>query len=270
MKINKLNRYLVVDFESPADNHICSVGFVLVENGRVVQEFSSLINPRCEFNYRTVKIHGITPKMVRHQPIFPEVWEQIKEFFTDTVIVAHNAIGDIRKLEFCLKRYHLPMPEFFYVCTERLAHKYLPEAEHFSLGGLCESLGIVAEDAHEALADARSCHRLFEHLSGYVTDFAEEISLFGSEKALRYVQKTEESPASRYAKLVLLPNYRMSRHEVAVKGGFCCEIRCRGEILAKSMAARKITARQNACREALAKIEADISAKIGVVLHLCK
>ena len=252
MKINKLNRYLVVDFESPADNHICSVGFVLVENGRVVQEFSSLINPRCEFNYRTVKIHGITPKMVRHQPIFPEVWEQIKEFFTDTVIVAHNAIGDIRKLDFCLKR------------------KYLPEAEHFSLGGLCESLGIVAEDAHEALADARSCHRLFEHLSGYVTDFAEEISLFGSEKALRFVQKTEESPASRYAKLVLLPNYRMSRHEVPVKGGFCCEIRCRGEILAKSMAARKITARQNACREALAKIEADIAAKIGGVLHLCK
>jgi DNA polymerase-3 subunit epsilon len=67
---------VVFDVETPNFNNdrICAIGISVIENGEIVKSRYSLVNPECEFDYRNIQIHGITPSDVNDAPTFPEVW----------------------------------------------------------------------------------------------------------------------------------------------------------------------------------------------------
>ena len=62
-----LERYTAVDVETPNRNNdsICSIGIVHMEYGAPVYRREFLVNPREHFDDYNIKIHGITPGMVR-------------------------------------------------------------------------------------------------------------------------------------------------------------------------------------------------------------
>ena len=115
-------RVLAIDFETANGNSAsaCAIGYALMDNGEIIRSDEILIKPHPSvgyFNYGNVKIHGLTPDMVRFADDWPMVYWQIKDCFRDSVVVAHNAMFDIAVLRSINDLYHIRMPDFTYVDT---------------------------------------------------------------------------------------------------------------------------------------------------------
>ncbi|MDR1891440.1 MAG: PHP domain-containing protein, partial [Oscillospiraceae bacterium] len=88
-------RFVVFDVETTGLNaHDCrltEIGAVAVENGEVVGEFSSLINPQTPIPAKIVQLTGITDAMVAEAPLELPVLKDFLDFCGEAVLVAHNA-----------------------------------------------------------------------------------------------------------------------------------------------------------------------------------
>ena len=116
--------YTVFDVETANERRdsICAIGIIRYENNQIVYEKEILIHPETEFNYFNIKVHGITEADVACAPTFPEIWGEIKEYFDQTILVAHNAKSmDLCALYRTLERYDLPSVSNQYICTLELA-----------------------------------------------------------------------------------------------------------------------------------------------------
>lgn len=171
--------YTVFDVETA--NHqrdsICAIGVIRYENSQVVYEKEILINPETEFNYFNTRIHGITEKDVVNAPTFPEIWREIGGYFTDTILVAHNAKSmDLCALYRTLERYGMPLVSNKYICTMELAKKIFKNDESvqtYRLDTLSKKYGIELLHHHNALDDTKAC---FEILRIFETEYPEEIN----------------------------------------------------------------------------------------------
>ncbi|MBS3885579.1 MAG: 3'-5' exoribonuclease [Dethiobacter sp.] len=156
--------FVAIDFETANKdlNSACSVGLVAVKNLEIVITEYFLIQPiTMDFDDENVSLHGITPEAVMDSPSFPEVWEQIKQYFEENLIIAHNAIFDMSVLKCCLTDYNLDCPNFEYLCSipittracrgEGIKQSLVARAGHF---------GIELVDHHNALGDAITCAKL--------------------------------------------------------------------------------------------------------------
>ena len=67
---------------------------VRLENGKIKDEFQTLINPHQHIRKSSIAVHGITQDMVEDAPTEEEALPKILEFIGDYPIVAHNVIFD--------------------------------------------------------------------------------------------------------------------------------------------------------------------------------
>src|SRR5574344_558800 len=67
---------------------------VRLENGKIKDEFQTLINPQQHIRKSSMAIHGITEDMVKDAPTEEEILPKILEFMGDYPMVAHNVIFD--------------------------------------------------------------------------------------------------------------------------------------------------------------------------------
>lgn len=137
---------------------------VVIHDGlTVVDKFSTLINPECNIGYFYTKLSGITNEMVADAPKFHEVAKKILEMTEGKVFIAHNVQFDYGfiKDEFASLGYVYKRDT---LCTVRLSRKLLPGKASYSLGNLCESLGIPNEARHRAEGDAVATAKLFDLL----------------------------------------------------------------------------------------------------------
>lgn len=102
--------FVALDFETASNQRhsACSVALTVVRKSKIVDHYYSLIKPETEFFWRNIQVHGITQRDVHNAPSFPEVWEEIKPFFTENkLVVAHNLPFDRGVLQGCLDYYNL-------------------------------------------------------------------------------------------------------------------------------------------------------------------
>ncbi len=120
--------YTAFDVETPNryQHSICSIGLVHVEPGKEPISVFYLINPEEAFDEANISIHGIRPADVKDAPTFLEVWDRISDWFTNGIVVAHNAAFDLSILQKTLERHELPVPDFYYTCTFEKAKKHIP------------------------------------------------------------------------------------------------------------------------------------------------
>jgi len=160
--------YTVFDVETANSQRdsVCSIGIICCEKNQVIFEKEILINPEVEFDYYNSRIHGITENDVVDAPIFPQVWEEIKQYFENTILVAHNAKSmDLCALYRMLERYNLPMVNNKYICTFEIAKKVLKEEnpiQSYRLEVLAKNYNIALTNHHNALDDARACYALLK------------------------------------------------------------------------------------------------------------
>ena len=95
--------FTAIDFETAIGKRwsICQVGIVRVVDGKIVESLSSLVQPPDnEYSMWNTRVHGITAEDTRDAPIFPDIWDDIRPYFENNLVVAHNAAFDID----CLKQ----------------------------------------------------------------------------------------------------------------------------------------------------------------------
>lgn len=148
-------RYAVVDVEttgfSPVNDRIVEVACVCVDGDRIVDRWSTLVNPETPIPPRATGVHGITDAMVAHAPPLASALRQLRRFAGTRTLVAHSARFDLAFLSGLNSRGA--------ICTLRLARTLFPEAPNHknqTLRALLEVDRFFEEelDAHRALDDA--------------------------------------------------------------------------------------------------------------------
>ena len=137
---------------------------ILIHDGiSVVDKFSTLINPDCYISGFFTNISGITNEMVQDAPRFHEVAKDILAFTEGKIFVAHNVSFDYNfvKEEFASLGYKYKRDT---LCTVKLSRKLMPGKKSYSLGNLCESIGIEIFNRHRAEGDAIATAKLFDIL----------------------------------------------------------------------------------------------------------
>lgn len=92
-----MTKFVVVDIETanPDLTSICQIGIAVFENGNLIDQWESLINPNAYFDEMNVYIHGITPSMVRNSPTIKQVESKIKGYFADNVVCSYGAFDRV-------------------------------------------------------------------------------------------------------------------------------------------------------------------------------
>ncbi|MGP1515378.1 MAG: 3'-5' exonuclease [Bacteroidales bacterium] len=153
--------FTAIDFETATGYIPCSLGIAVVKDSNVVSVENYLIKPICYpyFQWFAQKIHGITKEDVKDAPTFDELWPRIAHFFTDTMLIAHNASFDMNVLRKTLLYYHIPKPKARYMCSYILAKKTWKDNQKFSLDFLSEQEKIELNH-HHSDSDAYACAKL--------------------------------------------------------------------------------------------------------------
>ena len=157
--------FTAIDFETAtgAPESICAVGIVTVENGLIVEEYSTLIQPpNNEYWYRNIMCHGIKPIQTLESKTFDDIFPEIHKRIFGKLIVAHNETFDRNVLMKTMKYYGLYYDELEiaerWECTCRIyrAKGYKPANLKY-----CSDRNNISLNHHEALSDARACAKLY-------------------------------------------------------------------------------------------------------------
>ena len=151
--------FVAIDIETAASkwDTICSIAMVRVSDGKIIDEYSALINPECDFNDQNIRVNGITPEMVAGAPTFGDVALEVLDFIENDVLISHNVLFDANVLQRDLKRYGQPVPEIRTFCTLACARVYKPNMMNHRLPTLCAEYNIELKHHHAAMDDVRAC-----------------------------------------------------------------------------------------------------------------
>ncbi|MBT28871.1 MAG: exonuclease [Thalassobius sp.] len=159
--------YAIVDLETTGGlsevDRITEVAIFIHDGSKIVDEFTSLVNPEREIPPFVARLTNISDEMVAEAPRFFEVAKRIIEMTENCTIVAHNASFDYNflKHEFKMLGYDYRKNS---LCTVQLSRVILPGMRSYSLGKLCKEIGIDLSSRHRAFGDARATVTLFEML----------------------------------------------------------------------------------------------------------
>jgi DNA polymerase-3 subunit epsilon len=155
-------RFVSIDFETANEKRFspCAVGIVIADAYGIADEYYSLINPLMDFSPYNIQVHGITERDVADAPTFPEIWETLKIYLDNNLVIAHNANFDMSVLRNTLDHYSLAYPEMDYLCTVNISRKIWPELYNHKLNTVAAYHDIVF-DHHQALDDARAAAKIF-------------------------------------------------------------------------------------------------------------
>jgi len=160
-----IDMYAVIDIETTggfmAGNRIIEVAIFIFDGETIIDQFHSLINPESYIPDNIFRLTGISNEMVEDAPKFYEVAKQIVEITEDMIFVAHNVGFDYGffKSEFKGLGYTFRRKK---LCTVRLSRKVFPGLRSYSLGNICNYLGIQINDRHRAHGDAAATVELLK------------------------------------------------------------------------------------------------------------
>ena len=165
-----LPRFCVVDLEtsglSTRRHRIVQLGLVTVENGAVVDQWSTLVRLRWRFQRVGPRhVHGLCRSDLRGAPRLREVLNELQQRLDGGVFTAHNAAFDAEFLARAARRAGVELPLDPQLCTLWLSRRLDPERllSH-RLGDLCVRYGIDAGRPHDALSDALATASVLPHL----------------------------------------------------------------------------------------------------------
>lgn len=85
-------RFVAIDVETAnaRRSSICQIGLVVYDNRRVVDEWSTLVNPEDEFHPINVSIHGIGLRSVASAPTLPEIFGEVDKRIAGACIASYG------------------------------------------------------------------------------------------------------------------------------------------------------------------------------------
>lgn len=158
----------VIDFEttgmSPSQARATEIGVAIIEDGRIVARYQSLMNSDTWVPPFIEQLTGISNAMLRQAPPSAQVMAEAADFIGDRPLLAHNAAFDQKFWDAELARIQRRRRQPF-ACSLLLSRRLLPEAPSHKLGSLNRWAGLPDTGrAHRALADAEMAANLTLHL----------------------------------------------------------------------------------------------------------
>ena len=157
--------FVVFDIEttglSKETESITEIGAVKVVDGKVIDRFSTFVNPERPIPAEITKLTGITNEMVADAPVITEILPRFLEFCQDAVLVAHNANFDTGFIRLNAERKCGIEVKNTVLDTLELSRSLLPELKKHKLDIVCEQLGVSLEGHHRAVNDAEATAEVF-------------------------------------------------------------------------------------------------------------
>jgi DNA polymerase-3 subunit epsilon len=151
--------YAVIDVETTGGfgtkNRITEIAIFITDGEKIIDEFISLVNPEVNIPAPITALTGIDNEMVADAPKFYEIGKKVWEITENRIFIAHNVSFDYNVIR---QEYKLlgARYERKKACTVRMSRKSFPGQRSYSLGKLCNALGIQLEDRHRAYGDAKA------------------------------------------------------------------------------------------------------------------
>lgn len=152
-------RFTAIDVETANPNmaSICSIGAARFEDGQLVNEWYSLIDPQDYFDPINISIHRIEEEDVVGAPHFNDVLPELSDLVGDAAAVSHMSFDRtaIRRASF---RWSVPTPAWLWLDSAMVARRTWTECAKsgYGLADVCERIGYDLTDHHNALADAKA------------------------------------------------------------------------------------------------------------------
>ena len=157
--------FVVFDIEttglSKETESITEIGAVKVVGGKIIDRFSTFVNPERPIPAEITKLTGITNEMVADAPVITEILPKFLEFCQDAVLVAHNANFDTGFIRLNAERKCGIEVKNTVLDTLELSRSLLPELKKHKLDIVCEQLGVSLEGHHRAVNDAEATAEVF-------------------------------------------------------------------------------------------------------------
>lgn len=170
-QLNKyVKDYIIYDLEttgiSVKRDEIVEISAIKVRDSKVVDEFTSLVNPLRPIPYGASSVNGITDDMVIDAPTLDVILPQFIDFIGDMILVGHNIKSfDMKFIYRDCRKIFGKIPDNDYVDTLRFSRTILPDLPHHALGDLATYYGISTKGAHRALNDCRMNQKVYEKLN---------------------------------------------------------------------------------------------------------
>ena len=137
---------------------ICQIGITEVVNGVPQESKSWFVQPEGNvYDFMNIAVHGITPEDTKDSPSFPDVWKEVQPYLQNKIVVAHYTGFDMNALRDAFNKYGMEYPTFDYFCTFRIAKYSVKGCYSYSLGIVCDHLGIDFGIHHRADCDSLGC-----------------------------------------------------------------------------------------------------------------
>lgn len=159
--------FVVFDLETTGAKtppcRITEIGAYKIVNGKITDEYQTLVNPEIPIPAFITGLTGISDAMVKNAPRFGEIASEFLEFIDDSVLVAHNAHFDMRFLNHEIGKIHedyrVGNP---HLCTVQLSRKLLPNLVNHRLHTVAEFYSVFIKNRHRASDDAFATAKIFE------------------------------------------------------------------------------------------------------------
>jgi DNA polymerase-3 subunit epsilon len=169
-----VNKFAVIDFEttglSPGQGaRPTEIAVVIIDNGKIVDRYQSLMNADVPIPYQIQLKTGITDAMVRKAPSVGSVMKAASSFVGKLPLVAHNATFDCKFWDIELQSLRQRRQQEF-ICSLLLSRRLFSDAPNHQLETLVRTLGLPATGAyHRALADAEATAYLLIRIQQEIT-----------------------------------------------------------------------------------------------------
>lgn len=153
------NKFVVVDLETTGNSvkkgdRIIQFAAVVIENGRIIDQYSTLLCPNKPIPIFIEELTGLTDEMVKDAPLFSEIAPKVMELLDGAFFVAHNVLFD---LSFLQEELIMAGYEGFYgpvLDTVEMARILFPTSDSYKLTELAVQEGLNHERPHQADSDA--------------------------------------------------------------------------------------------------------------------
>lgn len=156
--------FVVFDIEttglSSLNDKITEIGAVKIQDGKIVDRYSQLINPERKLSPKIIELTGITDEMLQDQPPIEDVLPQFMEFVGDAMFVAHNSDFDTGFIKQNCQVLGLPYHSKA-IDTVAISRAILTDLKSHKLNIVAKRLGIKLENHHRAVDDAQATAEIF-------------------------------------------------------------------------------------------------------------
>jgi len=182
----------VIDVEttglSASFNRITEFALVKISGGKIISEYSTLVNPGQFIPPYITEITGITNELVHGKPLFEEIYLDIKKKIESSAAAlgGHNVSFDYRFMNSSAERYGFEKITLPSLCTCRLARRLNLPVHSKSLDNLSRFYGIRRTRVHRALDDARATAKIFIN---FIDKMVKEFNLETIDEILSFQHK---------------------------------------------------------------------------------